>query len=132
MGVTEIKITLGCLLISDYCSFYEQMNIMNILYSFLSTHQYNGSTIESPVKRKKTTSEEKTSGVDVSSVGTNPPPKKRKIGRNDGSGEVQEFESIKTQCTKQYTCTILLNTPCSLLGMHSCITAIDCIMVIKI
>lgn len=130
MGVTEIKITLGCLLISDYCSFYEQMNIMNILYSFLSTHQYNGSTLESPVKRKKTTSEEKTSGVDVSSVGTNPPPKKRKIGRNDGSGEVQEFESIKTQCTKQYT--IHSNTPCSLLGMHSCITAIDCIMVIKI
>lgn len=76
------------------------------------------------------TSEEKTSGVDVSSVGTNPPPKKRKIGRNDGSGEVQEFESIKTQCTKQYT--ILLNTPCSLLGMHSCIIAIDCSTVIKI
>lgn len=72
--------------------------------------------------------------MDVSSVGTNPPPKKRKIGRNDGSGEVQiehmEFESIKTQCTKQYT--ILLNTPYSLLGMHSCITAIDCITVIKI
>ena len=47
---------------------------------------------ESPVKRKKTSSysEERTTGVDVSAAGTNPPPKKRKIGRNDGSGEVRQ------------------------------------------
>lgn len=59
--------------------------------------------VESPVKRKKTASEEKTSGVDVNSVGTSPPPKKRKIGRNDGSGEDNRNDYFCWLCHKEGT-----------------------------
>ncbi|XP_061179146.1 MYND-type zinc finger-containing chromatin reader ZMYND8-like [Saccostrea echinata] len=60
--------------------------------------------IESPAKRKKgSTSDEKTSGVDVSNVGTNPPPKKRKIGRNDGSGEDNRNDYFCWLCHKEGT-----------------------------
>ncbi|XP_062606646.1 MYND-type zinc finger-containing chromatin reader Zmynd8-like isoform X2 [Saccostrea cucullata] len=60
--------------------------------------------IDSPVKRKKgSTSEEKTSGVDASNVGTNPPPKKRKIGRNDGSGEDNRNDYFCWLCHKEGT-----------------------------
>ncbi|XP_055998197.1 MYND-type zinc finger-containing chromatin reader ZMYND8-like isoform X3 [Ostrea edulis] len=61
-------------------------------------------TTESPLKRKKTsTSEERTSGVDVSNVGSNPPPKKRKIGRNDGSGEDNRNDYFCWLCHKEGT-----------------------------
>ncbi|XP_078331384.1 uncharacterized protein LOC111122145 isoform X3 [Crassostrea virginica] len=61
--------------------------------------------VESPVKRKKTSSysEERTTGVDVSTAGTNPPPKKRKIGRNDGSGEDNRNDYFCWLCHKEGT-----------------------------